>query len=269
MLRELSIRNFAIIDDLSINFEKGLTVLTGETGAGKSIVINAVNLLLGGRATPELIRTSKETAELEALFEVPSGSPAATTAEDRGVDPAEGLLVRRIIQRNGRHKVYINGRLATTQILSSINEQLASIAGQHAHQSLLKPEYHLLVLDQFDGLSELRGEVAGYYHDLLPLIRRLGNLRGELAEQSEHRELLEFQCSEIQQAKIVPGEDEDLEQELRRLKHAERLYEAVSLCVERLYGAEGALIEHLTGIGRELQGLAGIDHALELSLIHI
>lgn len=263
MLRELSIRNFAIIDDLSISFEKGLTVLTGETGAGKSIIINAVNLLLGGRASPELIRTSEDTAELEALFEVPSESPAARTAQERGVALAEGLLVRRIIQRNGRHKVYINGRLATTQILSSINEQLASVAGQHAHQSLLKPEYHLLVLDQFDGLSELRGEVAGYYHDLLPLIRRLGSLRGELAEQSEHRELLEFQCSEIQQAKVVPGEDEHLEQELQRLKHAERLYEAVSLCVERLYGAEGALIERLTGIGRELQGLAGIDHALE------
>ena len=262
MLRELSIRNFAIIDDLSISFEKGLTVLTGETGAGKSIIINAVNLLLGGRASPELIRTSEDTAELEALFEVPSESPAARTAQERGVDLTEGLLVRRVIQRNGRHKVYINGRLATTQILSSINEQLASIAGQHAHQSLLKPEYHLLVLDQFDGLSELRAEVAGYYQDLLPLIRRLGSLRRELAEQSEHRELLEFQCSEIQQAKVEPGEDEHLEQELQRLKHAERLYEAVSLCVERLYGAEGALIEHLTGIGRELQGLAGIDHAL-------
>jgi DNA repair protein RecN (Recombination protein N) len=262
MLRELSIRNFAIIDDLSIGFEKGLTVLTGETGAGKSIIINAVNLLLGGRASPELIRTSEDTAELEALFEVPSGSPAARTAQEGGIDLSEGLLVRRIIQRNGRHKVYINGRLATTQILSSINEQLASVAGQHAHQSLLKPEYHLLVVDQFDGLSELRGQVAGYYHEVLPLIRRLSSLRREVAEQSEHRELLEFQVSEIEQARVAPGEDDYLEQELQRLKHAERLYEGVSLCVDRLYGAEGALIEHLTGIGRELQGLAGIDHAL-------
>ena len=262
MLRELSIRNFAIIDDLSISFEKGLTVLTGETGAGKSIIINAVNLLLGGRASPELIRTSEDTAELEALFEVPSGSPAAGTAQERGIDLSEGLLVRRIIQRNGRHKVYINGRLATTQILSSINDQLASIAGQHAHQSLLKPEYHLLVLDQFDALSELRGQVAGYYHEVLPLIRRLGSLRREVAEQSVQRELLEFQVSEIEQAKVAPGDDDRLEQELQRLKHAEHLYEGVSLCVDRLYGAEGALIEHLTGIGRELQGLAGIDHAL-------
>ncbi len=262
MLRELAIRNFAIIDDLSISFEKGLTVLTGETGAGKSIIINAVNLILGSRASPDLIRTSEDTAELEALFEVPSQSPAAETARERGVDLSEGLLVRRIIQRNGRHKVYINGRLATTQILASINDQLASIAGQHAHQSLLKPEYHLLVLDQFAGLSELRGQVAGYYHDVLPLIRKLASLRREQAEQSEHRELLEFQSREIQKAEIVPGEDDELEHELQRLRHAERLYEAVGSCVDRLYGAEGALIEHLTGIGRELQGLTGIDHAL-------
>jgi DNA repair protein RecN (Recombination protein N) len=262
VLRELAIRNFAIIDDLSISFEKGLTVLTGETGAGKSIIINAVNLILGSRASPDLIRTSEDTAELEALFEVPSRSPAAETARQRGVDLSEGLLVRRIIQRNGRHKVYVNGRLATTQILANINDQLASIAGQHAHQSLLKPEYHLLVLDQFAGLSELRGEVAGYYHDVLPLIGKLASLSREQAEQSERHELLEFQSREIREAEIVPGEDDELEQELQRLKHAERLYETVGLCVDRLYGADGALIEHLTGIGRELQGLAGIDHAL-------
>ncbi len=262
MLRELSIRNFAIIDDLSISLDKGLTVLTGETGAGKSIIINAVNLILGSRASPELIRTSEEAAELEALFEVPAESPAARTAREQGIDLSDGLLARRIIQRNGRHKIYINGRLATTQILSSINSHLASIAGQHAHQSLLKPDYHLLVLDQSAGLVRLREEVAGCYQQMLPLIRRLATLRRDLAEQSERRELLEFQYKEIQQAKIVPGEDQELEQELQRLKHAERLNETVGRCVDRLYGADGALVEHLTGIGRELQVLSKIDQAL-------
>lgn len=262
MLRELAIRNFAIIDDLSISFDDGLSVLTGETGAGKSIIINAVNLILGSRASPELIRTSEKTAELEALFEVPLESPAARSAGELGFDMSEGLLVRRMIQRNGRHKVYINGRLATTQLLSSINEHLASIAGQHAHQSLLKSEYHLVVLDQFAGLTELRGKVSGYYHEMLPLIRRLATLRRELADQSGHRELLEFQVVEIQQAEIVPGEDNELEQERECLKHAERLYEAAGLCVDRLYGAEGAVIEQLTVVGRELQALAEIDRAL-------
>ncbi len=262
MLRELSIKNFAIIDDLSVRFAKGLTVLTGETGAGKSIIINAVNLILGGRASPELIRSSEETAELEALFEVPPETPAARAAQEQGFDLTEGLLARRVINRNGRHRVYINGRLATMQMLSTINEHLASISGQHAHQSLLKPEHHLLVLDQYGGLSELRGNVSRCYQEMLPLIRRRDTLKRQLTEQSERRELLEFQCHEIDQSQIAPQEDEDLEQERQRLKHAERLYEGAGRCVERLYGEHGAVLEHLTEVGRELQTLGQIDQAL-------
>ncbi|NVM21004.1 MAG: DNA repair protein RecN [Desulfobacterales bacterium] len=262
MLRELSIKNFAIIDDLSISFEKGLTILTGETGAGKSIIINAVNLILGSRASPDLIRTSEDTAELEAMFEIPSEGPAARAARSHGFDVSEGLLVRRVIQRNGRHKVYINGRMATTQILSGINGQLASIAGQHAHQSLLRPEHHLLLLDQFGDLSELRGTVCGSYQETLPLIKRQTELKRQLAERSEHRELLEFQCREIQQAQISAGEDEKLEQERQRLMHAERLYETVGRCLDRLYGERGAVIEELGGIGKDMQGVCRIDQAM-------
>lgn len=262
MLRELSIKNFAIIDDLSINFEKDFTVLTGETGAGKSIIINAVNLLLGSRASPELIRTSEEMAELEALFEVPPESPAARAAQAQGLDLSEGLLVRRIIQRNGRHKIYINGRLSTMQMLSTINEHLASISGQHAHQGLLKSEQHLLVLDQFGGLTDLRGRVSECYQKMLPLIREWNGLKREQIEQAEHRELLEFQCSEIQQAKIAHDEDKELERERQRLRYAERLYETVGRCVDRLYGADGAVVEHVTGVAKELQGLSSIDSSL-------
>jgi len=262
MLRELSIKNFAIIDDLSINFEKGLSVLTGETGAGKSIIINAVNLILGSRASPELIRTSEETAELEALFEVPPESPAARVAEAQGFDLSEGLLVRRVIQKNGRHKIYINGRLATVQMLSTINEHLASISGQHAHQGLLKPEQHLLVLDQFGGLTKLCGRVSECREQMLPLIRKRGILKRQLTEQSERRELFEFQCREIDQAQIVPKEDKALEQERQRLKHARQLYETMGSCVNRLYGAEGAVVEHVTEVAREIQALSSIDSSL-------
>jgi len=262
MLRELSIRNFAIIDDLSISFEKDFTVLTGETGAGKSIIINAVNLILGSRASPELIRSSKEVAELEALFEVLPESPAASAAQAQGFDVSEGLLVRRIIQRNGRHKIYVNGRLSTVQMLSTINEYLASISGQHAHQGLLRPEQHLLVLDQFGGLIELRSRVSESYQQMLPLIKEWNDLKREQTEQAEHRELLEFQCREIQQAKIAPNEDKELEQERQRLRHAERLYETVGRCIDRLYGADGAVVEHVTEISKELQGLSSVDSSL-------
>ncbi|MBW1795658.1 MAG: DNA repair protein RecN [Deltaproteobacteria bacterium] len=262
MLRELSIKNFAIIDDLSISFEKGLTVLTGETGAGKSIIINAVNLILGSRASPELIRTSEETAELEALFEMPPESPAGKVAERQGVDLSEGLLVRRIIQRNGRHRIYINGRLATVQMLSQINEHLASISGQHAHQSLLKPEQHLLVLDQFGDSCELRGRVSECHEQMILLVREWAGLKRQHVEQTEKMELLEFQCREIEQASIAHDEDKELEQERQRLKHAQRLYETVGRCVNRLYGAEGAVVEHVTGVARELQTLSNIDSSL-------
>jgi len=262
MLRELSIKNFAIIDDLSISFEGGFTVLTGETGAGKSIIINAVNLILGSRASPELIRTSEETAELEALFEVPPRSPAATVADAQGLDLSDGLLIRRIIQKNGRHRIYINGRMASLQMLSSINEHLASISGQHAHQGLLKAEQHLLVLDQFGGLSGLRGRVSDCYQQMVGLISEWADLKREDSEQAKQRELLEFQYNEIEQAGIAPEEDEGLEQERQRLRHAQQLYETVNRCVDGLYGGEGAVVERVTEAAKELQTCSNIDSSL-------
>ena len=137
MLKELSIRNFAIIDDLQIEFSNGLTVLSGETGAGKSIILNAVNLLLGTRASADLVRTGAETAELEALFRVSPDSTVAGIMTDNGYDPADGLLIRRLISRTDSNRVYVNGRMATISLLNTITENLASISGQHAHQGLL------------------------------------------------------------------------------------------------------------------------------------
>jgi DNA repair protein RecN (Recombination protein N) len=247
--------------DLSITFEKGLTVLTGETGAGKSIIINAVNLILGSRASPELIRSSEETAELEALFEVPGESPVAKVAEGQGFDLSDGLLIRRLIQKNGRHRIYINGRLATLQMLSAINEHLASISGQHAHQGLLRAEQHLLVLDQFGGLTKLRGRVSEFHQEMLLLIEVYETLKRQHVEQTEHRELLEFQCREIEEAAITRDEDEGLEEERQRLKHAYRLHETVGRCVDQLYGAEGAVVEHVTEVAKELQVLSSIASA--------
>ena len=193
MLQELSIRNFAIIEDLNIRFGKGLTILSGETGAGKSIIISAVNLLLGSRASAALIRTGAESAELEALFDVPPDSRVAGMMTDLGYDPAEGLLVRRIISSNDRHRIYINGRMATMQALGEITAHLASISGQHAHQGLLKEEEHLLVLDQFGDLLALRHQCGEAYARLLPLIREEQALLHRRDRQEEQVALLQFQ----------------------------------------------------------------------------
>ena len=173
MLQELTIRNFAIIDDLQIQFSEGLTIISGETGAGKSIILNAVNLLLGSRASAELVRTGAESAELEALFQVAPSSPAARRMADHEYNTEDGLIVRRIISRTDSNRVYINGRLATIQALNAITEDLASISGQHAHQGLLKEDQHLLVLDQFGGTMPQRQEIGKEYKEILPLIEKL------------------------------------------------------------------------------------------------
>jgi len=262
MLKELSIRNFAIIDDLQINFSDGLTILSGETGAGKSIILNAVNLLLGSRASADLVRTGAESAELEALFHVSAESSVAAIMNRLGYDPAQGLLIRRIIARSDSNRVYINGRLATIQILNTITENLASISGQHAHQGLLKEDEHLLILDQFGGLMTQRQKIFDDYHQMLPLIDELVKLKNIQARQADHLELLQFQKKEISDAAIVIGEDTELEHERLRLKNAETLYGIVHGSIEELYAAPGSVIERLLEVKKSLERGGQIDSAL-------
>lgn len=263
MLQELSIKNFAIIDDLRIRFSDGLIVLSGETGSGKSIIINAVNLLLGSRASTQLIRTGAEQAELEALFEIVPKSRAARRMQQQDFDPAEGLLIRRIISRNDRHRVYINGRLSTMQALKEMTQNLASISGQHAHQGLLKEDRQLRIIDQFGELLSIRRRVQEYHQQIMPLIEELASLIALKNRQSDHVDLLQFQQKEIQAAGITPGEDAKLEQEAQMLKHAETLYECVHNSLEMLYDAPGAVVEKLMAVGKDMDRFASIDVSLK------
>ena len=262
MLKELSIRNFAIIDDLQIGFSDGLTILSGETGAGKSIILNAVNLLLGSRASADLVRGGAESAELEALFEIADSSQIAKIITEHGYESSEGLLVRRIISRHDANRVYINGRMATIQLLNTITENLASISGQHAHQLLLKEEQHLLILDQYGGLIPLREAVSICFNKMLPQLEKLKELKTIKERQAEHIELLEFQKKEITAANPVPGEDQDLEQERLRLKNAEELYQTVYNSIESLYSAPGSVMEKLVAVKKDLDKISRIDGQL-------
>lgn len=262
MLTELSIRNFAIIDDLRITFSDKLTILSGETGAGKSIIVNAMNLLLGSRANAKLIRTGSETAELEALFEVSPESDTAKIIAEQGFDPSEGLIVRRIISNTDRHKIYINGRLSTMQALTEIAENLASISGQHEHQGLLKDDLHLHIIDQFAGLVPKRQKVGQLYHQILPLIAKLKKLTSQQHHQFEHLELLNFQKKEIIDASLKPGEDDTLEQELLRLKNAGLILQTIIRSHDLLYGMQGAVVESLVEISKDLQKISEIDPKL-------
>ncbi|HAO22712.1 MAG: DNA repair protein RecN [Desulfobacteraceae bacterium IS3] len=262
MLQELSIKNFAIIDDLHIRFSEGLTILTGETGAGKSIIINAVNLLLGSRANSGFIRTGAEAAELEALFEIMPGSRVAQIMEEQGYDRSEGLLIRRIVARNEKHRIYINGAMASMKTLNLLTENLASISGQHAHQGLLNEDQHLLILDQFGGLMPIRENVKAAHQEILPLLQRLDALNDSRRRQTERMEILLYQKQEIEDADIRIGEDTEIERELLLLKNSETLYQAVYSGIEELYSAQNAIVERLVEVKKRLEKACQIDPEL-------
>jgi len=262
MLKELSIKNFTIIENLHICFSDGLTILSGETGAGKSIIINAVNLLLGSRASAKLIRTGVETAELEALFKITPESRVFKILNEQGGKASEELLIRRIISRGDRHKIYINGHLATIQMLNQATENLASISGQHAHQGLLKEDLQLMIIDQFGGLTPTRNKIYRLFYKIVPLIQKLRKLNNIRDRQAEHINLLEFQKKEILDASIKHREDASLEQEKIRLKNGEELYSAVYSSIEDLYSAKGAVVERLVEVKKNLDKATAIDPEL-------
>jgi DNA repair protein RecN (Recombination protein N) len=262
VLKELSIRNFAIIDDLQIDFSQGLTILSGETGAGKSIILNAVNLLLGSRASTDLVRSGAESAELEALFEIAGSSQVSKIMSAHGYEASEGLLIRRIISRHDANRVYINGRIATIQLLNTITENLASISGQHAHQLLLREEQHLFILDQFSGLMPLREALSICFNQMIPQLEELKKLKAIKERQAEQVELLEFQKKEITAANPAPDEDRNLERERVRFKNAEELYQTVYNSIESLYSAPSSVMERLVAAIKDLDKISQIDGQL-------
>jgi len=269
MLRELSIKNFAIIDDLQIRFDAGLTIMSGETGAGKSIIINAVQLLLGARATAKLIRTGADSAELEAFFDLAATAPAAAIMETQGYSTEEGLLIRRIISRHDRHRVFINGHMATMQVLQAITDSLASISSQHAHQSLLKEDFHLDILDQYGNLMDRREVVGGLFREILPLLEQRAALLAQRDRQNEQHELWRFQKAEIEAAQLVPGEDEQLEQERGRLRNAQELIQIANHCLESLYGEQDSVVDRLGIMHRQLEKAADIDGELQATMASV
>lgn len=262
MLKELLIKNFAIIDDLNIRFEDGLTILSGETGAGKSIIINAVNLLLGSRASAKMIRDGCDSAELSAFFDVPKDSAAASIMHQNGYDPDDGLLVRRVIAANDRHRIYVNDRMATMQMLSAITAGLASISSQHAHQGLLKEDSHLTILDQFGGLLPLVRQVSAQYEKMVPMAQALEALKKKKVNQDKEKALLQYQFDEIADADILPGEDDRLEKDRLRLKNAQSLHWSIQSAIESLHRADGSILEQLGEVRKSLEKASQLDDML-------
>ncbi|MDY0220503.1 MAG: DNA repair protein RecN [Desulfobacterium sp.] len=262
MISELTIKNFAIIDDIRISFSNGFSVLTGETGAGKSIIIEAVNLILGARAAADLVRTGEKNAELSATFEIEPGSPAALIMADQEMYPGEGLMIRRVIGADGRHKVYINSKPSTMQLLKQVTRNLAGISSQHAHQSLFNEENHLSILDRFATTQNLAAEVKRIYNELAPLTRKIQELKRNAHKADQENNLLRFQIDEIEKANILENEDETLQQERIRLKNGTDILTCVTAAVDELHAREESILERFGRIRNDLDRRSTLDPAL-------
>lgn len=267
MLRELRIRNFAIIDELHPTFGEGLNILTGETGAGKSIIIDAVGLALGERASSEVIRSGCDEAIIEAIFQIKEDSKAfARLKKMELLTNGDELFVKRIISKEGRNRLYLNDNLINLSTLADLGEELIDIHGQHEHQSLLKTDTHIDILDASSGLLEERKRLEEGYKRWRDLQREISDLRGKEMEATRQEEYLRFQQKEIMDAQLKVGEDEELEREKKILGSAVRLSELSDTIHQRLYSDEGAMVEELKKIINNMREIFAIDDSLSDTL---
>jgi DNA repair protein RecN (Recombination protein N) len=265
MLRELSIKNLAIIDELTTSFTEGLNVISGETGAGKSIIMGALSLLLGERASNDLIRSSEKSAEVEALFDIEEENGIRERLDSMGLYDGNELLMKRTVSRSGKNRVYINGSPATLGMLSSLSEFLVNICGQHEHQVILDADNHIDILDEFGALLPLRTEYSGLYNEYQALLRRLEELKTANREKGEREELLRFQLKEIQESGLRIGEDAELQSEKKILVNAQKLKEYAEEAYDILYGREGSVLEGFVQTVKNLKEIKTIDSGLAVS----
>lgn len=262
MLRELDIRNFAIIDALTVSFSEGLTVLTGETGAGKSIIIDAVHLLAGGRGSQEFIRHGAKKAEIEGLFSLDDDQhPVFRRLEEFGITWSDGdILLRRELNDKGKNVCRINGKLVTISILREVGAALIDIHGQHETQELMDEKQHLYLLDQFAGKSLAKSKES-YHHtfDKYTKLKREFSSYTENEQQIAQRiDLLTFQLQEIEAAELVIGEEEELVAERKKLQNFNKIYESISAAHEAIQG-ESKGLDWIGSAMSELEHAASVD----------
>lgn len=264
MLSELRIVNFALIEQLNLQFQSGFTVLTGETGAGKSLLIDAIALLVGGRASTDQIRSGEDEAQLEASFHFSDTHPLIQRLRSQdliGRNESE-LILRRVLSRSGRHRVYVNGSLCPLRVLEELGGTLVDIHGQHEQQSLLAPAKQLDALDAFGRIQDVRGRYEQVYQSWKELRTQLEALQGEVLDRARLEDMLRFQAQEIEQAGLLPDEEERLRSERQRLVHAHRLRELAHEVHVELQEEEQAVLTRLGRVGRALAELAQTDPAM-------
>lgn len=264
MLTELRISNFGVIEQLAVTFGSGFIVFTGETGAGKSLLIDAVTLLVGGRASADQIRAQADEADLEAAFQLSPEHPLLQLLQTKGfARPGEtDIVIRRVISRTGRNRTYLNGNLCPVHVLEELGGALVDVHGQHEQQSLLSPSAQLDALDAYGRLQTLRQE----YHDARALWgKRVGELEmrtAEIARRREREDLLRFQFQEITEAAIEAGEDVRLDQERPRLMHSQQLGDLADQLHELLYAGEDSVLSQLASARKLVSRMETIDAAV-------
>lgn len=263
MLRTLSVANLALVERIELDLGPGLNVLTGETGAGKSILVGALSLVLGGRAQADAIRAGAPEAVVEALLSFGPRHRLAEQLEAYGVEADGGeLVVRRVVSRHGRSRVLLNGQLATVSMLQSVLRGGVDLTSQHEHVTLLDSAQHLLILDAFGELGRLRQDVERAYEDVFGYRTSLEALDVDQSDKARREDYIRFALEEIASVDPQPGELEELEAERRRLRSAHELAAGVRAAEGTLYADEGAVVERVGRVQKELVRLAGFDERL-------
>ena len=263
MLVALRIKNFILIDELEIELGPGFNVLTGETGAGKSIVVGALSLVLGGRASAEQVRPGGDEAEVEALFDVRGSDRLVAQLDAAGLARGGELVIRRVVQPSGRSRAYINGRLCTAGELSALAPELADVASQHESVALTDPSTHIGYLDRFARVVEQRDELAAHVIRLEDVVARIRTARDAERGRGEREAFLAYQLQSIEALSPRSGEMDELGLERNRLRHAGRLLEVTRHVASRLDQGDDALCDELARLGSELRAAAALDPALE------
>lgn len=276
MIQTIKIRNFALIETAEIPFERGLNILSGETGAGKSIVLEAISLLLGGRANSETVRTGAEEAVVEGFFDIEELPWLRQRLAEVGIE-SEGqeLLIKRTVARNGKNRIFINGQLATLGMLSTVCEDLIDLCGQHEHQSLFKSHVQVELLDRFAGLEELQRRTAGQFQKARSLIEEWESLKKKEEERIQRLAFLQFQLEELDGAALRPGEDDRLASEKRLLQSVEQRMSLASQVHVALDGEEGALnalrlaLSKVKALEQMDEGVGELQGAIERALAEV
>ncbi len=271
MLTELKIRNYAIIDELTLQLGPGLVALTGETGAGKSIIVGALSLALGERASTDVIRAGEERAAVEAVFDLGERDDLRKRCDEAGIDVEEGwLVIRREVNVGGRSRAWINGTPATAALVAELGRALVDVHGQHEHQTLLHAGPQREILDAYAGAGKLAAAVRECWARLQEARRRRQELEERAARVGERADLLRHQAEEIERAQLSdPEEDLRLAEEERRLAHGEELLERASALYDEVYGADSAVFDRLGRLRRELDALGRVDPAVSAELAEL